>query len=1027
MKPLRAFPGWGTFLTVVWLTLGYSVGAFGQAAAGVGSISGVVRDASGALIPGASVAVTNESKGIRRELITNEAGVFSAPGLIPSAGYAISVKLTGFADYDAINIELQVGQSLNFNIELAVGTTATEISVIDQLPLVESTKTGVSQVVDTKQITELPINGRRVDTFVLLTPSVVPDGTFGLVSFRGIAGGNSFLTDGNDTTNQFYNENAGRTRITTQISQDAVQEFQVLSNGYAAEFGRASGGVINTITRSGTNDIHGTAYWFFRNQAFNARDRYATTNPDERRNQFGGSVGGPIAQNKLFYFLNAEIVRREFPLVNTIINPTLFGSPGNLTAACTATPEQCAAARNFIVNRHFNGGEPRILDRNANSELGFAKLDWLPTPRNSLSFSFNGLRWLSSNGIQTQAVLANGAGVGGNADSTVRTRYGRASWTAIPSSTVVNEFRFGWFKDRLFDSPNPQVIPETGLLTITVAGQANLGMANQYPRLNPSEQRFQFVNNLSWTRSRHSLKFGIDYSNTQDYMDIMRDRAGAYNYSTFTAFAMDFSGNTAGGKRWNSFTQAFGNPILDFTTKDVAFFGQDQFRLGSRLTLNYGVRYEYSALPQPVITNSDYIQTSRIRSPKKNFAPRFGFAYSANDKTVVRGGYGIFYARFQGSTLQTLFQSNGVYQSTSTLNGTLAADLARGPVFPNILQSGQGLPTGTVDLVFAGPDFRNPYTQQGDLAIERQLTQTTGLTVSYIWSRGVGITTTRDVNIGPTGADVTYRINDASGNQVGSYSTPTYRLANRVDSRYRRIMQVENGGNSYYNGLAVQMKKRMSKGFEGSVSYTWSHAIDTANQGGGNDALTFNTIRSTFNGDYAGDKGSSQLDQRHRLVVTTIFQPTFSKSSSWAAKYLINNWQLSQLTTAASSQPATTTLRVVGSPFAGAAFTTSLNGLGGSNRVPFLPFSNLDIDTVFRTDARLSKLLPIGETMRIYVNFEAFNVFNHVSNTFILTEAYSATNGVLTPTPRTGQGTQSQGFPDGTNARRAQFSMRFVF
>src|SRR5213593_2310037 len=293
-------------------------------AAGFGSISGIVRDVTGARIPGASVAIANPAKGFSRELTSNEAGVFTAPALVPGPGYAVTVKLSGFRDWNARNIELQVGQEVNLTVDLAVAGAASEVTVIEVTPLVESTKTGVSQVVNSAQIMELPINGRRVDSFVLLAPATVADGTFGLVSFRGIAGGNAFLTDGNDTTNQFYNENAGRTRISSQISQDAVQEFQVLSNGYAAEFGRASGGVINTVTRSGSNAVHGTGYWFFRNQDFNARDRYATINPDEKRNQFGGSLGGPIKRDKLFYFFNGEFVRRNFPLINRLINPTFF-------------------------------------------------------------------------------------------------------------------------------------------------------------------------------------------------------------------------------------------------------------------------------------------------------------------------------------------------------------------------------------------------------------------------------------------------------------------------------------------------------------------------------------------------------------------------------------------------------------------------------------------------------------------------------------------------------------------------------
>src|SRR5262249_29815065 len=170
-------------------------------------------------------------------------------------------------------------------------------------------------VVYAPQIINLPINGMRVDTFVLLTPGVTNDGSFGAVTFRGMPSGNAFLQDGNDTTLQFYNENAGRTRISSNISQDSVQEFQVQTSGYSAEFGRAVGGVGNTVTKSGTNDVHGTGYWFFRNRTLNARDRYSPINPPEHRHQAGGSVGGAIRKDRLFYFVNYEATRRDFPLV----------------------------------------------------------------------------------------------------------------------------------------------------------------------------------------------------------------------------------------------------------------------------------------------------------------------------------------------------------------------------------------------------------------------------------------------------------------------------------------------------------------------------------------------------------------------------------------------------------------------------------------------------------------------------------------------------------------------------------------
>lgn len=993
--------------------------AAAQSLAGLGAINGVVRDASGSVVPAAKVVVSNASNGIRRNLETNESGLFSAPSLSPGEGYEVSVLKEGFAAYTAKQIAIQVGQNVTLNVNLDVQAQAQEVTVTTTAPIVDESKTGVSQVVGSSQILNLPINGRRVDSFVLLTPGVVPDGTFGLVSFRGIAGGNAYLTDGNDTTNQFYNENAGRTRISTQISQDAVQEFQVLTNGYSAEFGRASGGVINTVTRSGANDVHGTAYWFFRNRSLNARDRYATLNPPESRHQTGASIGGPIKKDKLFYFFNGEMTRRDFPAQNRIISSALTDGVGNWTASCgTATTAQCDAAKAYIL-RNNN----KLIPRTADSELLFGKLDWRPNETQSLSASFNYLRWVSPNGIQTQAVLTNNNAASNNANSTVRTRYGRLAWTSIVSNNIVNEARFGWFKDRLFDETNPDFIPAaTGRLGVTVAS-VPVGTAIDYPRLNPSEERYQFADNLTWTVGTHTLKLGMDMTNTQDYLKILRNQYGSYSYANFANFALDFTGNTTNAKRWQSFSQTFGNPLLDFSTRDWSFYIQDQWRAARKLTVNLGVRYEYAQLPQQKQVNPDYPQTGRIPSPKMNFGPRAGIAYAMNEKTVIRAGLGVFFSRFQGALLQTLFFGNGLYQpQISVLPATAGA-----PVFPNAVTDFASFPRGSVSVTYAANAFRNPYTIQGDIAVERQLARDLGLTVSYVYTRGMRITTTRDMNIGPEGPLASYRINDASGNQVGTYVTPTYRLASRVDTRYARVLQVENGGDSWYNGLIVQLNKRMSKGLQLAFSYTWSHAIDNANQGGGSNALFFDSLRSTANGSYDQDRGTSTLDQRHRATTNFVWSPKFTNSTAPGARWLVNGWQMSGIVTLASAQPLTPTMRISGSPFTGAAFNTTLNGFGGTNRVPFLPFASLDIDQTYRLDARLARELPFTERVKGYLQFEAFNVTNSVVDTFRLTERYSATNGVITPTANYGSPTQSQGFPDGTNARRAQVSLRLVF
>jgi len=1024
-------------LSAVWIILS-GTGAMAQSVAGLGAISGTVRDATGAGIPNAQVVVANETKGIRRSFSTTEAGVFTAPSLVPSPGYSVTVNKQGFTPYELKDIQLAVGQNVNLDIILAVATASAQIEVSSAVPLVDSTKTDVSQVVDTTQILNLPINGRRVDSFVLLSPAVVPDGTFGLVSFRGIAGGNSFLTDGNDTTEQYYNENAGRTRISSQISQDAVQEFQVVSNNYSAEFGRAMGGVVNTLTRSGSNGFHGTGYWFFRNQDFNARDPFATINPQETRHQAGASAGGKIIKDKLFYFFNYEAMRRDFPLIASITaagNP-LFDTSGRFIAPCTASAAQCDAAMHFL-DRQF-----QTISRTANQDLGFGKLDWRPSERNAFSASLNLLRWVSPNGLQTQAVLNNGNGVGNNVNSSVRAKYGRFTWTAIPTPSMVNEFRFGWFNDKQFDYPNDALaIPGIGFLGISITGQTNLGTATDYPRTNPRENRYQFADTLTWTRNRHTLKFGFDIMRTEDYTNLLFNRTGTYLFPSFTALAMDLTGNTAGNKDWSTYTQTIGNPEVDLYIKDYSFFVQDQYKVTPRLTLNLGLRYDYTDLPQPTLINPDYPATGRIPTFNKAFAPRVGLAYALDDqgKTVIRAGYGIFYGRYPGGLINTFFLGNGLYQKSISLNSSNASDKAAGPVFPNRLPNSGNYnpPPGSVNLNIAAADFRAPYTQQGDLAIERELSRNLALTVSYIWSRGLHLTSVQDINIGQPVCCATYRINDASGNQVGAYSTPVYVRQNRVDPRYARINIIDAGLNSWYNGLAVQLTKRMSHGLSGSLSYTWSHAIDEGQAPAGTPNIFASGGPQTYMpGDYRAEKGSSVLDIRHRLVIGGVWNPTFIRSQNAFAKYLVNSWQLSLLGTFSSAPPTTPTVQIAAAP-APAPYTAANNGsLNGytaqatgnpGNRVPFLPVSGLDIDQIARIDARLAKIIPITERYQAMFTFDAFNVFNHTYFTSVATRAYIAAGSVLNPAPGYGAGTATQGFPDGTNARRLQIGLRFLW
>ncbi|HTS61246.1 MAG TPA: TonB-dependent receptor [Candidatus Acidoferrales bacterium] len=1017
------------FAFVLFLLVAGAVWA--QSVAGMAGISGVVRDPSGAVVPGAKVIVSTEGQGVIRTLSTNEAGVFAAPALTPAAGYKISVTAQGFMGYEARNIELQVGQNLALEITVKLAAASAAVEVIAAAPLIEEAKTDVSGVVDSKSITDLPINGRRVDSFVLLQPGVTNDGTYGLLTFRGVAAGNAFLVDGNDSTQQYYNENAGRTRIASQISQDSVQEFQVVAANFSAEYGRAMGGVINTITKSGTNDFHGGAFWFFRNRTLNARDPFANYNPPEWRHQAGGTFGGPIKKDKLFFFLATEITRRNFPLVGSLIRAGVIDSNNQTWIGCgaPATPAQCAAI-NTLLPRFF-GTIPRTLAQ----DIGFGKIDYRMNERNTFTAGLNYQHMVSPNGIQTGATVTTGGQITSNGDDSVRVRNGKFGWIAVPTNSFVNEFRFGWATDRQADTFDDALLgPNLGYLAVTVNGQA-IGSTNYLPRVEPDEQRFQFADNATWTKSKHIFKFGFDTASAHDIDYYISNANGSYTYQTVTNFALDYSsaglaGSNA-GKHWQSYAQTFGTPSAEFTIRDYALYAQDQWRVTNRLNLNVGARWEYNHLPQPTLINKDYPQTGVIHSTANNVAPRVGITYRLNDKTVIQAGYGISYARFAGGTLSNLFKNNAVYQTAMSLSSSQPAQLAAGPMYPNILGAAPaGASVSSTYLQFAAPNLKTPYAEQGNVGVQRQIGSDISMNVSYIWSRGVQLGATRDLNFYNVGPTVTYTIVDANNNPTGTWSTPVY-IGSRPDPRYNGIYQLENGVNSYYNALAVQARRRFTHGFTGQLSYTWAHEIDDGQSYGGSTNNLFFTSNTywLYNGNYNADKSSGALDQRHRFVLSWVWEPKFTTRTGGFYKYVVNNWQLTSLTTLASGRPYSVQVNVTDTPVTGMANRGSLNGAGLSYRVPFWPYYSQYYPARYNSDASLAKIIPLNEKgMKLQLKFEIFNLANSWSATSnSSSQAFQEKGMIISPTPLYGQPSADAGFPDGTQARRMQVSLRFLF
>jgi outer membrane receptor protein involved in Fe transport len=1025
---------------------------FGQAAGGVAGISGKVRDASGGSVPNAKVVISSASQGEVRSITTNEAGVFAAPALVPGPGYAVNVTAAGFAPYELKDLDLQVGQNIDLSVTLAVGQTATSVEVTAAAQLVDDSKSDVSTVVGTQQIENLPINGRRVDSFVLVTPGVTNDATFGLLTFRGVAGNNSFLLDGNDNTEQYYDENAGRTRIQSQISLDAVQEFQVVSDNYSAEYGRAMGGVVNTVTKSGTNQFHGTAFYYFRSTGFDAADPFATfnvtnsagqsiptrLNPSEKRIEGGGAIGGPLIKNKLFWFIVGDPTYRQFPFVDSqvkanVINPLTqeWATTGSQACGAPATPAQCAAI-NGLLPRFF-GEIPRTDD----NDLAFGRLDYHASDKHVFTAEFNFLRWWSPNGIQTGLSSTTGAGINGNGDDSVRVRNGKFGWTWIPSSSIVNNFRFGVDTDRQADTfDQAELGSGLGYLYLSVDG-VQLGPADYLPRVEPSETRYEFADDLSAVKGNHNFKAGFQFFTTEDYNYSIPYANGYYTYGTPTAFALDYSNangvvGAATAKNWQTYEQAFGNPVADYRINELAWYLLDQWKVTPRFTVNLGVRYDKSLSMNFPLSNPAWPATGYIHTPSDNFSPRIGLSYRLNDKTVLRGGYGMFYARLLGALIDNLWTTNGVYQTLDNLSSSNSAQLAAGPAFPSILAAPPaGATVSASSIQFAAPNLKTPYSSQGNVTIERQIGRDMLLSVSGIFSRGIHLLGTVDVNApSPTGS-YTYIVENASGQQTGTWTTPLY-LNPRPNPAFGSVIEDTNGVDSVYDALAVTFNKRFSHGIQMLASYTWSHEIDDGQEQGSN-AIFFSTLNDLYNGNNSAERASGWLDQRHRFVYSFVWAPTLRARNPFV-KAVFDNWQLSAITTLASGRPYGPSQISVNSQPSGVGSLLSssyIDGYPGNSQVPFLPMNNILTPAMYRTDARVTKNIPIpirDRSTMLGLNFEMFNVSNSWSPTGMFQTAYFATKGVLTPdVGGSGVGNADGGFPDGTQARRMQISARYIF
>ncbi len=940
---------------------------FAQSEVGGATLNGTVLDPTGAAVPNAKVTAANTATGLTRNLQTNETGLYNFSRL-PVGNYDLTVEAAGFKSAKRTGVTLSVGGLVTLDLNLEVGASQETVSVNADVPVVETTRSTTATTVSEQQVRALPINGRNFIDFTVLTPGVTRDPTRnGDLSFGGQRGtSNSLLVDGADANNVFFGQTTGRTgtgRNPYSFSEDAVQEFQVNTNGYSAEIGRAGGGVINVITKSGTNDFHGSAFEFFRDKGLNANSWENNKAGRPKRayhfNQFGGNIGGPVKKNRVFFFFNYDGQR------NTTPNPVI------LTVLPAAT--DTAGQQGLVLLQPSLGAYANAL----NNDVYLGKVDIEITNNQRLSVRYNANRFTGQN--FENAGQASASTHTGN--SKVSTDNIAASHTLILGSKSVLESRFGWTRDNEpgeANSTDPETVIRQNGTTVLSIGRNNFS-----PRYT-NAKTYQWVESLSHTTGRHSLKVGYD-------MNIQRiDNFFPGNFSgsyTFNSYADYFN------KIPFSFTQAFAGSGTDgaLTKPNVgefAFYAQDSYRLSERLTLNFGIRYDVFKLSQPPVKNPDSqlgalgLDTSRIPIDKNNIAPRFGFAYKVNGAgtLVVRGGYGIFYGRTPSILTGTAFSQNGIQVQTYTLNSGF-------PTYPNILSAPPTL-SRRPDIYTFASDYVQPLTHQWNFNIEKQLGKSYAVTLGYLGVRGEHLTRTRDINLfPPTATTATFSDTNQSVTFLRYAGTGA---GLRPLNNFGRVSLFDSGADSIYHAGFIQLTKRFSDRFQLQSSYTWAKVLDsrpdfTSVVVGTDDSKNaqYTTIPNL-------DRGRGNSDIRHRFIFSGLWQIDYAKGlKNPVERALLSGYELSTITQLQSGRPFNIT----------AGGDPNNDGNTGTDRPPYIGRNTYEGPGFESVDMRFTRDISIHERARLRLMFEAFNLTNRANYSTILTSQYNynATTRVFTP------------------------------
>jgi outer membrane receptor protein involved in Fe transport len=941
-----------------------------------GTILGTVSDASGATVPGAKVTVRNVATGLTRETTTADDGTFSVPEL-PIGTYTVTVEKTGFQTSVTSGARVEVAGERRVDVTLKPGEVAQRVEVsAETLAVVDTITNALGGSIESKTVESLPLNGRDFTKLLIMVPGAVGEpngggdspGSYGLFSVNGNRGrSNNFLLDGTDMNDGFRNLpaiNQGGVFGTpgTVLPVESMAEVRILSN-FEPEYGRNSGSVVNIVTKSGTNDFHGSASWFFRDDALNARNFFNTRpNPKDafRNHQYGVSAGGPFRRDRTFWYVAYEGQREDVgvtsvnsvptftPLPGTPPDPTVdyvaaIGAIGGNPALCTTTIIACLNAQapgivnpvilNLFNRCNTNGGCSGDRDvwptSTVSSAPAFNDADSFIV---KLDHNFTGSHTLTGRYFYGQSDQSFPLGVGGgnnlpntNTFSPINAQFLAVSYVHVISSNKVNETRFGWNRykqdffaaDRaVFGNPSTSIGLNTevsdprdfGLPTIRIPGLSALGSSAFSNPKGRVGNNWQIIDGFSWKIGSHDWKFGAEYRRTTVKSFFNIQNRGILSFGSLADF---LAGNVGGGRR------VFGNSDRRSFQNSFGFYVQDSYRWSSKFTVNLGLRWDYYGIigededrfsvyePSDPDGDGFGLHTTGQLYPKdwNNLSPRVSFAYDFTGlgKTVLRGGFAMFYDSFShdfftGQIPFNCFSCPGVaYNPVGPdpvfVSLTTVGTLAPGVAVYDVVNNG---PSDTTD-VFSVDRLRTPYVMTYNLNIQQELFGRSVLQIGYVGTGGRKLFRYRDINQ-PTAAAIRAYDYATSGCCVPRPFDSAAPLSAAAPNQPFYVNQLESSANSNYHSLQVSFQQRNWHGLTQQWAWTWSHSIDNASDG---QDFVPNASQPNDSQIPDGERGNSNFDTRHRLV----WSFTYDFPRWEAAGRFGEGWQISSIVTLMSGHP----------------------------------------------------------------------------------------------------------------------------